>query len=106
MRGLVRNVYGSVAGGPRVTGQAQRVQQQSRSGHRCLLVLWIALVFLLPGAVGLSAPPKTQVKTTQGHVEALSMDGALVAYDVRRAQKGPQCYRVFRRLDQLRAALS
>jgi hypothetical protein len=89
-----------------VTGQAQRVQQQSRSGHRCLLVLWIALVFLLPGAVGLSAPPKTQVKTTQGHVEALSMDGALVAYDVRRAQKGPQCYRVFRRLDQLRAALS
>ncbi|HEU0303269.1 MAG TPA: hypothetical protein VFR32_01680 [Gaiellaceae bacterium] len=68
---------------------------RSPSGHHRALFLWATLVFLLPGAAVLGAPPKVMAKITQGYVAAISMDGPLVAYDVEGALQGPPCNRLF-----------
>jgi hypothetical protein len=54
-----------------------------------------AFALLALGSVGLGAPPGVVAKTTQGYVEAISMDGPLVAYDARGALQGPPCNRLF-----------
>jgi hypothetical protein len=53
------------------------------------------LTILVAGSVGQAATPKLKAKTTQGYVEAISMDGSLVAYDVKGALQGPACNRLF-----------